>query len=384
MNRQEAVVIYEQGQEAVVSKLLELSGRIEALEKQHRDTSDSAPFMLENRHSGMIPVYEKLPAKKRRRQPGRKAGHPGTQRPVPIQVDDTKEHSLENCPHCNTPLRETLEARERYTEDVPMVKPVVIRHRIHRKYCTRCKKIVEPKIQDALPRSRIGLNVVIVTAYLHYFLNVSLGSIKAWLSTFTTFQIAPGALTQAWAKLAEIARPQYDEIREQAQQSAVLHADETGWRVQGRSWWLWCFTSKNLVYFLINRSRASPVIKKAFGRFFQGILITDFFGAYNKIKALVKRLKRHESELLTFLHHRDVAPDNNHAERQIRGPVNSRKISYGNRSERGSQAQAILMSIFRTYHLRGINPFMALKSSVETWISTGSVAPLASAACLSS
>ena len=99
---------------------------------------------------------------------------------------------------------------------------------------------------------------------------------------------------------------------------------------------------------------------------------------------LVKRLKRHESELLTFLHHRDVAPDNNHAERQIRGPVNSRKISYGNRSERGSQAQAILMSIFRTYHLRGINPFMALKSSVETWISTGSVAPLASAACLSS
>jgi len=76
MNRQEAVVIYEQGQEAVVSKLLELSGKIEALEKQHRDTSDSAPFMLENRHSGMIPVYEKLPAKKRRRQPGRKAGHP--------------------------------------------------------------------------------------------------------------------------------------------------------------------------------------------------------------------------------------------------------------------------------------------------------------------
>ena len=40
--------------------------------------------------------------------------------------------------------------------------------------------------------------------------------------------------------------------------------------------------------------------------------------------------------------------DNNHAERTIRPAVIIRKNSYGNRSQRGADCQAVLMSIFRT------------------------------------
>jgi transposase len=59
-------------------------------------------------------------------------------------------------------------------------------------------------------------------------------------------------------------------------------------------------------------------------------------------RRLVKRLRRHASELFTFLDHPEVPSDNNHGERQIRPAVIARKNSYANGSEEGAETQAVL------------------------------------------
>jgi hypothetical protein len=68
-----------------------------------------------------------------------------------------------------------------------------------------------------------------------------------------------------------------------------LHADETGWRLSGITHWLWCFATQTICYYLITPGRGSPVVKNVLGVLFKGILITDFFGAYNQITALAKQ-----------------------------------------------------------------------------------------------
>jgi hypothetical protein len=80
--------------------------------------------------------------------------------------------------------------------------------------------------------------------------------------------------------------PWYDNIGRAIRNSAVLNADETGWRINGKTIWPWCFASKILCLHVIDRSRGSPVAKKVFGEIFRGILICDFWGAYNKLVAL--------------------------------------------------------------------------------------------------
>lgn len=65
------------------------------------------------------------------------------------------------------------------------------------------------------------------------------------------------------------------------------------------------------------------------------------------LKRLSKRLIKYRNEMFTFIK-AGVEPTNNNAEREIRPAVLMRKISYGNRSERGSETQAILMSVIRT------------------------------------
>jgi transposase len=90
----------------------------------------------------------------------------------------------------------------------------------------------------------------------------------------------------------------------------------------------------------------------------------------------VKRLRRHESELFTFLDHPEVPSDNNHSERQIRPAVMMRKNIYANGSSDGAETQSVLMSVFRTLKQRGHNPVSAVLEAVRTYLRTGQLPPL--------
>lgn len=68
---------------------------------------------------------------------------------------------------------------------------------------------------------------------------------------------------------------------------------------------------------------------------------------------LAKRLQKHRHQLLTFLYHEAVEPTNNRAERALRPAVIVRKLSAGNRTERGAKTHAILASVIQTCRQRG-------------------------------
>ncbi len=44
-----------------------------------------------------------------------------------------------------------------------------------------------------------------------------------------------------------------------------------------------------MTYYLIDRCRGSPLLRKFFKREFQGILVTDIWGAYNAIRCMAKQ-----------------------------------------------------------------------------------------------
>jgi len=74
--------------------------------------------------------------------------------------------------------------------------------------------------------------------------------------------------------------------------------------------------------------------------------------------ALAKRLMRHQDELFQFVLRDGVSADNNLAERTIRPLVVIRKISGGTRSDEGTKTRLGLASLFGTWHVRGLNPFV--------------------------
>ena len=93
-------------------------------------------------------------------------------------------------------------------------------------------------------------------------------------------------------------------------------------------------------------------------------------------KRLVKRLRRHQDHVFTFLDQPGVPFENNLDEREIRAAVSMRKNSYGNRSDQGADTQAILMSIFRTLRKRGHHPIQTITNALAVYIQTRQLPPL--------
>jgi transposase len=454
LDRAMAERIHAFGPEAVALAMLAASKRIAELQGATAKPTPSTP-------SGMVPVYTKPSAPKRRKKPGARPGHPGSRRPAPTRIDKRETHRLKRCPCCGGPLQRCDRKRTRVIEDIPEeIQPEVTEHTIWRDYCPNCKKHVEPVVPDAMPNAALGHQVVTLTSWHHYGLGLSIEQIINILEHHLQTQLTAGGLVNIWRRLAEVLEPWYEQIAEAALRSAVLHGDETGWRVNGQTWWLWCFANHQVCYYMIDRSRGSPALQKFFTDVFKGVLITDFWSAYLSVCAadrqyclvhllreletvderngspewqafaktlrrllhdgirlrkrenfapgkfqqrvdrlnhrlaelahvehldgdarrLTKRLAKHAEHIFTFLDYQNVPFDNNFAERQIRPAVILRKNTQSNRSDDGAATQAILMSIYRTLRLRGLSPTKTVADALKTYLTTGKLPQLPTAA----
>jgi len=278
----DAQAIYEQGPEAVVFALMQMAKLLVEARRKPGD-APSTP-------SGMKPVYTKESTPRRRKKPGRKKGHEGSRRPTPSVIHQHVVLRLERCPSCAAKVMACNDSRTRIVEDIPEnINPVVTQYTIHRDWCPCCKVRVEPKVADALPGAQIGNNVLVLSSWLHYGLGVTLEQITSVFNFHLHFQLTPGGLVNMWYRLQDILYPWYEQIQAQALAAKTLFADETGWRVKGKTWWLWCFTTNDLTYYMIDRCRGSPLLRKFFKKEFQGILITDFWGPYNAVQCLAKQ-----------------------------------------------------------------------------------------------
>src|SRR5215469_7540979 len=268
--------LYAQGEEVATFVMLQLAALALQLPPSH-DIHPSTP-------SASVPPFHKEPGKKRKRSPGAKPGHKGSRRVTPLVITHRVEHRASCCPDCGRHLRKRQKTRTRLIDDIPKdITPEVTEHTIHRDYCPQCCKIVEPVVPDAMPNAQIGNRTVVLTAFLHYFVGTTISQIVEIFNTQFQFKLTPGGLVQLWHNLAFVLLCWYAEIGNTARASAVLHADETGWRVNGKTHWLWCFTNQDVTYYVIDRSRASPVVRRFFRKVFKGVLVTDFYGAYNEI-----------------------------------------------------------------------------------------------------
>lgn len=241
--------------------------------------------------SGMIPVYQKPSVGRgRKKKLGRPEGHEGARRPAAPKIHHWADHRVPCCPDCGGAVSPVpSRTRTRVIEDIPQVEPVVTHHTIYSSYCPNCRKVVEGVVTEALPGSTIGNQLLTLSAWLHYGLGNTLSQIVSVLNYHLNFKVSEGGLVSMWYRLQEILYGWYEEIGEQARTSAVLHGDETGWRVAGVTHWLWCFTSKAVTYYMIDRSRGELALRKFFTEAFAGTLITDFWAPYERMKAAFRQ-----------------------------------------------------------------------------------------------
>lgn len=464
MSKVQIIVIFFQLRNALLSEIEEKTREIENLTKQlsqleqEKDKQKEKAINKEvNQPSSKKPEWDKdgYPRIKKNPQRRKKRKGCGNKKKI-ITPDVTKHNPLGRCPNCGKDLskQKASEQPTRIVEDIigPPQKTIIYKEIQERKWCSNCDKIVSSRSGKALPGSDIGLNTLILSAYFWVITSMSLPNIQKFLSSYMKLPISTAGLSKLMIRLSEILDPIYDEILDDVKNSPAIWADETGWRIKGKLWWLWIFANKRSAYYWPDKSRGSLVVEKILGTFFLGVLITDAWCAYKSITCykqtcmahifrkirkfietypqyrtvmtfylklrriirdgeklqksrgnigeiiyqrrlkllknrlqellkwkrpnsilleIIKKVRRQEEYILTFVEHEDIPHHNNYGEYIVKKGVLKRKVSGGSMSEEGASAYACLQSITQTCHLRGISFFDFMRTTLKHYIKTG-------------
>ena len=106
--------------------------------------------------------------------------------------------------------------------------------------------------------------------------------------TVHQLKLSVGAIVEAIHRVARQAQRTVDETLERIPGSPVAHADETGWREDGVNGYVWTFSTPTERYF-VRRGRDKRVVDEVLGESFDGVLVSDFYAAYNHYPGLKQR-----------------------------------------------------------------------------------------------
>ena len=141
-------------------------------------------------------------------------------------------------------------------------------------------------------RQRFGANLVGLIVTLREEGRLPVRTIQWYLRMFHQLKLSVGAIVRAGHQVARQVGPEVDEALERIRCSPVVHADETGWRENGKNGYVWTFSTPTERFFL-RRGRGGVVVDEVLGESFEGILVSDFYVAYHHYPGLKQRCWAH-------------------------------------------------------------------------------------------
>ena len=231
-----------------------------------------------------------------------RASVPGRRRELP---DRRIVHALDRCPHCATPLRRGRVVGRRQVIQLPVTAVEVVEHVVLERRCPGCGAACRgtmPDLSDQVgPHRRISWRIAALVAVLRTKLRLPLAQLQWLLAQVWGLRLSVGTVCALTMEAARAARPVYEAVLAEARASPVLHLDETSWREDGRNGWVWTLTTPTARLFRFSGSRAGAVARALVGPAAEGVIVSDFYTAYDQLDGRHQRCWAH---LLRDIHER--------------------------------------------------------------------------------
>ena len=206
------------------------------------------------------------------------------------------EHATASCPDCGIPLLGGRVRRRRQIISIPRMRARVSEHVVLERTCRKCGQRWSPGPDWSalvVGRQRVGISVQQEVCVLREECRLPYGVIQRYLKWRYRLCLSVGELAALVRGAARLGQEEYNQLQQEIRASPVVYGDETGWREDGRNGYLWSFSNPEVRYFLRRGSRGSKVVEEVLGDEFEGVLVSDFYGAYNVHQGLHQRCWTH-------------------------------------------------------------------------------------------
>jgi transposase len=271
-----------------------LEGKVEELQQEIKDLLRKLSEALRAAKRQAAPFARKI-RQKHRRKPGRKAGHVGAHQAIPDHVDEECFEALKGCPCCGGAVDDVTD-HEQFVVDLPKVRAHVKRIVTQSGNCSRCKRRVRSQHPDQVSTAggaakvALGPNVLGLATDLKHRYGMAYRKVADLIGTYFGINITHGAFVHASVRLAKLGEQTYMALMATVRTSPVVHTDDTGWRIDSESAWLWVFaTTDGVTFYVIARSRGADVVETVLGVEFAGILVSDGLPALDSLPDSYRR-----------------------------------------------------------------------------------------------
>ncbi len=276
-------------QQVIDRQMEEIKRLKDNLRRQER-TAKEAPFGASTPSSKRLVKASGTPEARAKRG-GAVPGHDGHGRCAATAEDADSIETLDapdRCPCCGGPL-DDWGARDRTLFDCEPVRRRTRLIRIAAGHCYRCGKTFRRKTPGVLPRSSCANRLLAQTAVWHFVDGLTLGHIAR------QFGVPEGTLIGRMHALAVLFRPAADALVLDYRVARVKHADETGWRCDGKNGYTWGFFTASISIFRCRDTRSGDVAADVFGEASEhtGTLVVDRFGGYNRFRGAIQYCYAH-------------------------------------------------------------------------------------------
>ena len=298
------VALFTQAQ-ALLSNDALLHQRIELLE---------ARVGLNSRNSSKPPSSDGLrkPAPKSlriagQRPSGGQKGHTGTTLRTSEHVDAVIEHKgAEVCATCQSALVHHEVIQKRQVFDLPPLRLQVIEHHLMRAHCSCGAVHVGAWPQGVTSAVQYGAGVKALAVHLSQQHLVPLARVCALMQDAFGVSLSQASLASFNAQAAQALAPTVAAIGQAVKTQAVVHADESGIRVEGKLHWLHCLVSQQLSW-LGQHARRGAQAFEALGLLagVRGTLVHDGLASYKELQCTHSLCNAHHLRELVFVHEQE-------------------------------------------------------------------------------
>jgi transposase len=229
---------------------------------------------------------------RRKHRHGPPKGHEKHERKQVVQADQVIDLRAKECQNCQADLENEAGRLVKVNQitELPEAKAQVIEVRQYEVNCPCCaqKQMAQPPAGLEMERT-FGARLEATVVYYRQEQHMSYERTQLALLNLHGVEISQGGIDgimqRAGDKAIQVVKP----IEETVRQSAVIHSDETGSRVDGDNWWEWVFCTPKAVLHVIRFNRSSDVIQDVMDTFKAEVWVSDCFSA--QLKAPAKQLQ---------------------------------------------------------------------------------------------
>lgn len=289
---------------ALWAMVVKLEGRVKELEDR---------LALNSGNSSKPPSSDGLgkPAPKSLRPSGQRPnggqrGHSGSALRQSAQPDQVlRHHSAPLCTHCNAALVQHEVIDKRQVFELPILRAQVTEHQRIRSTCTCGAVHVGEYPQGITAPAQYGPRARAFATYLHQYHLLPLQRTTQVMHDAFGLGMSQASVLAFGQEAASTLEVTVQAIGQAVQAAPVVHADESGIRVQGSLHWLHCLVTPSLSWLARHAKRGAQAFEElGLLAGVRGTLVHDGLVGYKSLECAHSLCNAHHLRELEFVHER--------------------------------------------------------------------------------